>query len=101
MSVLVEEVLMDAAQRLEIPKGHWSTEGVSWYAFPQLWGTTALGFGGIGGQAMTTAQTIVVVAELKRVVVVYFDGRFAYHKMMNEKLKEGLARMKMPSKRYS
>ena len=28
--------------------------------FDQLWGSTALGFGGIGGQTMTTATTVVL-----------------------------------------
>lgn len=28
--------------------------------FPQAWGSTSLGFGGIGGQAMTSAYTTVI-----------------------------------------
>ena len=31
------------------------------YTFNQMWGSTALGFGGIGGQAMTQARTYVFV----------------------------------------
>ena len=31
------------------------------YTFEQVWGSTSLGFGGIGGQAMTTARTYVFV----------------------------------------
>ena len=46
--------------------------------FPQTWGSTALGFGGIGGQAMTTAYTTVFYDILNDVGVVYFDGRLAY-----------------------
>lgn len=30
------------------------------YMFPQAWGSTSLGFGGIGGQAMTSAYTTVI-----------------------------------------
>lgn len=46
--------------------------------FLQVWGSTALGFGGIGGQAMTPAYTVVVVGP-RGDACVYFAGRFAYH----------------------
>ena len=44
--------------------------------FITTWGSTALGFGGIGGQAMTSAYTIVI--ECLGEYAVYFNGRFAY-----------------------
>lgn len=45
--------------------------------FPQTWGSTSLGYGGIGGSAMTTAYTIVV--SRGREHCVYFGcGRLAY-----------------------
>lgn len=47
-------------------------------AFDQGWGSTALGFGGIGGQAITTALTVVVIGPMGDAVV-YFGGGFAYH----------------------
>ena len=46
------------------------------YSFPQQWSSTALGFGGIGGQAFTTALTVVVMKD--REACVYFGGAFAY-----------------------
>jgi hypothetical protein len=46
------------------------------YHFPQTWGDTSLGFGGVAGQAFTTAYTTVVVHY--RDACVYFGGRFAY-----------------------
>lgn len=46
-------------------------------SFPQAWGSTALGFGGIGAQAITTAQTTVITGN-RHEVCVYFDTRFAY-----------------------
>ncbi|AGG89083.1 hypothetical protein [Rhodanobacter denitrificans] len=48
--------------------------------FPQLWGSTALGYGGIGGAAMTTAYTVVVEAQACGQRAVYFgsSGRLAY-----------------------
>ena len=61
-------------------------------AFNQVWGSTALGFGGCGGSAMTHAYTTVVdvyfssrsstvtntIQELPELHGVYFDGKFAY-----------------------
>ncbi|MEI7997809.1 MAG: hypothetical protein WCH01_23240 [Methylococcaceae bacterium] len=46
--------------------------------FPQTWGSTALGFGGIGGSAMTTAYTIVIYSQHAHCLAIYFGGRFAY-----------------------
>lgn len=44
--------------------------------FMQTWGSTALGFGGIGGQAITSAYVIVI--ECYGQHAVYFGGRHAY-----------------------
>lgn len=44
--------------------------------FPQSWSSTALGFGGLGGQAITPAYTVVV--ECHDEYAVYFGKRFAY-----------------------
>ena len=47
--------------------------------FPQVWGSTALGFGGVGGQAITAARTYVFIpVSCKQKCFVYFAGRFAY-----------------------
>lgn len=46
--------------------------------FPQTWGSTALGFGGIGGAAMTTAYTIILSSNLNGEYLVYFGPQFAY-----------------------
>lgn len=48
------------------------------YHFPQTWGSTALGFPGIGGQAITRAYTTVVIGP-QGDACVYFNGRLAYH----------------------
>lgn len=44
--------------------------------FPQTWGSTALGFGGIGGAAMTTAYTTVIIC--RNNAAVFFDGKHCY-----------------------
>lgn len=45
--------------------------------FAQTWGSTALGFGGIGGAAMTPAYTT-IIANGAGAHCVYFGGGFAY-----------------------
>lgn len=58
--------------------------------FPQLWPSTALGFGGIGGQAMTTAHTAVI--RHGDVCAIYFGERFAYvASMRSESFREDLS----------
>lgn len=46
--------------------------------FNQMWGSTALGFQGIGGAAMTSAYTVAVFNPTRSECAVYFGGRFAY-----------------------
>jgi len=46
--------------------------------FSQMWGSTALGFGGIGGQAMTAAYTTVIWDDYYNIWGVYFEERLAY-----------------------
>ena len=46
--------------------------------FPQTWGSTALGFGGIGGQAITSAYVCVIESGLVGQFAVYFGGQLAY-----------------------
>lgn len=81
------------------------TDHVEWLAFPQTWGSTALGFGGMGGATMTTATTIVVRDRLGRSrrkggkLLVYFGGRFCYEAPVDETFEEALARRRMPSRR--
>jgi hypothetical protein len=78
-------MLQDAGQRLdetlteEQRKQGWShpADELTVYSWPQRWSSTSCGFGGIAGQAITTAQTF-VVGEPTGSVVVYHSGRFAY-----------------------
>lgn len=45
--------------------------------FGQTWGSTALGFGGMGGAAMTDAYTVVIEGPARQQAV-YWAGHFAY-----------------------
>lgn len=44
--------------------------------FLQTWGSTALGFGGVGGASMTPAYTVII--NYDNYYCVYFAGRLAY-----------------------
>ena len=46
--------------------------------FPQTWGSTALGHGGMGGAAVTTAYTIVLECYATQEFLVYFGGQWCY-----------------------
>lgn len=48
------------------------------YSWPQVWGNTACGFGGMAGQGITSAQTVVVLDTLYYHYHVYHNGRHAY-----------------------
>ena len=64
--------------------------------FSQTWSSTALGFGGLGGQAMTDAYTIVLRSNYSGGYCVYFGGRFAYHiKRINQKFIEDVTNRQM------
>lgn len=48
-----------------------------WAMFPQTWGDTSLGFGGMAGQAMTEAFTVVLMSDHAHFLV-YWGGLFGY-----------------------
>lgn len=59
------------------------------HTFEQTWGSTALGFGGVGGQMMTSATTYVFIPMgVNQKCFVYFAGRFAYAVDYSEKFME-------------
>ena len=48
------------------------------YMFEQAWASTALGFGGMGGSAITTETTFVLIPCYIKVAYVFFGAKFAY-----------------------
>lgn len=46
--------------------------------FPQTWGSTALGHGGMGGASMTRAYTVVLECYHTGEFLVYFGGQYCY-----------------------
>ena len=69
--------------------------------FRQTWGSTALGYGGWGGQAVTNADTIIVQCDHTGYAAVYFGGgRLAYlvpPEKQKEAWYEALQRRQMPT----
>lgn len=66
--------------------------------FEQTWESTALGFGGIGGSAMTTANTYVFIpVACHQNCFVYFDGKFAYQVPYSKSFMEDVKNHSMKS----
>lgn len=80
--------------KLNIHVDHFEIE-----TFVQMWGSTALGFSGIGGQSMTSENTYVLIPIDGNVkfCYVYFGGRFAYHCPYSEVLCEDIKRQNVAS----
>lgn len=71
----------DLPYRIKYNKDEKATvDDFTMYTFPQVWGSTSLGFGEVGGRAMTTANTYVFIPEgVNQDCFIYFGGRFAYN----------------------
>ena len=68
------------------------------YDFDQTWASTALGFGGMGGQKITTARTYVLIPKYnKEKAYVYFGGRYAYKCHINDRFRDDLFHHRMAS----
>lgn len=68
-----------------------SVDDFELHMFEQVWGSTTLGFGGLGGQAMTTANTYVFVpVTCNQNCFVYFGSGFAYEAEVCEQLKQDI-----------
>lgn len=72
----LEKVKKDIIKRIPEIDPSYLLHDIDFTIFQQVWGSTALGFSGIGGQALTTAYTFVVY--YRNIYYVYFGSRFAY-----------------------
>lgn len=78
-NTMMNEVLIDALSRFQLHiERDVAFEEVTVYSWPQVWTNTTCGFPGIGGAALTSAQTVVVMLGGSGPVCVYHAGRFAY-----------------------
>lgn len=81
----------DLPYRLDYSEERPTIDDFELYTFNQTWGSTALGFGGIGGQAITEARTYVFVPmTCNQKCFVYFAGRFAYKADWCEELRQDI-----------
>ena len=63
--------------------------------FPQSWGSTALGFGGMGGAAITSAYTTIVMMN-HLYAAVFFGGEHAYSVKMDSTFRDDMHLQRMP-----
>ena len=66
------------------------------YCFLQTWGSTACGWGGMGGAAMTTTYTVAIHNEYFGIIAVFWGGRLAYCVEANDKAVQLLRENGMP-----
>lgn len=67
------------------------------FSWPQTWGNTSTGFGGMAGQMMTTAQTVVTIGPMGDACV-YHNG-FAYKvEIPSDKFFECVNAQRLPGK---
>lgn len=57
---------------------NYNAESLEYYSWPQMWGDTTLGFGGIGGQAFCRAQIDIFLDSPSHIYIVYCNGRHLY-----------------------
>lgn len=78
-NTMMSEVLIDALSRLQLHIERDVTfEEVTVYSWPQVWSDGSCGFGKPAGQALTSAQTVLVMLGGSGPVCVYHRGQFAY-----------------------
>ena len=51
---------------------------VSLHVVDQGWGSTACGWGGMGGSAMSSKHNVIIEHPREKVLFVYWDGKLAY-----------------------
>lgn len=95
---LIQERMWNAVKDKKEYKDYSCMPDFDIYVFPQIWGTTALGFSGIGGESVTRAYTTVLIDEKTYVAGVFFENELAYLLgRVNELFREDLHEHKMES----
>ena len=80
------------------PAGVYDFEAGELYDFDQTWASTALGFGGIGGSALTTERTYVFIPKCdEEHAYVYFGDCFAYKCQVCDSLWKDIENKRMAS----
>lgn len=71
------------------------------FQWTQMWGSTACGFGGIGGAAMTNADCVVIEFNSRfstyiGIACVYHNGQFAYSCRIDDEYRDLVKKRSMP-----
>jgi len=69
---------------------------LKFYSWQQGWPDTSLGFGGVAGQAMSVAQTVVLEDEERGISHIYHGGRYAYSCECEENFMNALRNQNFP-----
>lgn len=99
-------VLGDAAERFaamdpELPRDYLEESIEVEATFGQAWGSTAGGFPGIGGSAITSSQTWVIRCQGHRTALVYFGARLAHATDDGGWLQDRIKRRRFPMSHLS
>lgn len=99
MALELLQIEKDLPFRFDYNKKHRPTlDDFELHIFEQTWGSTALGFGGMGGQAITNAMTYVFTPiNVDQNCFVYFAGHFAYSVPCSRIFMEDVANERMES----
>jgi hypothetical protein len=90
-----EELLQDAMERLSAQRNDVQVE-----QWEQTWPDTSCGFGGLAGQAFTSAPTVVVQHRDTEETVVYHANNFAYHvHSPSDKFNEAMMAKQLPGQK--
>ena len=73
-------------ERMSADYTYWSTPNI--HIVPQTWRSTACGWGGMGGAAITISYSVVIENKYSNFIAVYWDGKLAYVAEMDEKLEK-------------
>lgn len=63
--------------------------------FIQTWGSTATGFGGMGGSVMTSCYTTIVSCIHTNIVAIFFGGNYCFSVEPNEEFSKDLKAMQI------
>jgi hypothetical protein len=101
-----QSTLEDALARLTehavagslLPAGrHLTLEDVRVFSWPQFWSDYTCGFGSLAGQAITIAQTVVVLCGLSGALAVYHNEQFAYLvRRQSDAFRQAFTRQRLP-----
>ena len=97
LTKMVIDLLLISRYMKKVSNGDADFDDGDLYDFDQTWSSTALGFGGIGGSAITTARTYVFIPNDEEAAYVFFGGQFAYKCGINDRFWEDLRNHRMAS----